>query len=151
MSGSGARGGDEFVQDFGQAVQLYQVGGGELIQDLLAPGGQPDPDEPPVAGIGAAPHETGYLSPIDQFDRAVMPQQQVIREIPHGRRLVAGMTLDRYEQLMLDMGQPGFASLIFTPALEPAQAAAERQQVLEVSAVLGLLRHALSPQLVSSA
>jgi hypothetical protein len=85
-------------------VQLDQVGRGQVVQDLLASAGEPDPDEPAVAGVGRSPHQAGGLRAVDQLDRAVVPQQQVAREIPDGRRLGAGMALDRDQELMLPMG-----------------------------------------------
>jgi hypothetical protein len=121
-------------------VQLDQVSRSQVVEDSLAPAGQPDPDEPAVAGVGGSLHQASRLRAIDQLDRAVMPQQQVAREVSDRRRLGAGMALDRDQELMLDMSQPGLASLILAPPLEPAQAAAERQQVLEI--LTGLLGHA---------
>src|SRR5215831_12503348 len=135
------RPGDQLVQDRGQAVQLDQVSRSQFVQDSLAPVGQPDPDEPAVAGVGGSLHKAGQLRAVDQLDRAVMPQQEVAREVSDGRRRAAGMALDRDQQLMLDMGQPGLSGLVLAPSFEPAQAAAERQQVLEILA--GLLGHAL--------
>lgn len=136
---SGIRADHELVEDRGETVQLNEMGWGELAQAALSPGGKPDPDAPSVAGVGDTPYEAGGRRAVHKLYRAVMPQQQVAREIPDGRRLVTGMALDRDQELVLDMSQPGRASLILAPALEAAQAAAEREQVLEI--LTGHLRH----------
>jgi hypothetical protein len=104
---SGIHAGDQLIQDRGQRVQLHQVGRSEIVQDALAAGGEPDADKPAVVGIGDPPHEAGCRGTVDKLDRAVMPQQEVGGEVPDGRRLAARMALDRDQELMLDMSQPG--------------------------------------------
>jgi hypothetical protein len=55
------------------------------------------------------------------------------------------MALDRHQQLVLDMRQPGGTRLVLAPPLEPSQARAERQHMLEVRTI-GLIQNDL-PQL----
>jgi hypothetical protein len=45
------------------------------------------------------------------------------------------VTLYRHQQLVLDVRQPGGARLVLAPPLEPSQARAERQDMLEVRAI----------------
>jgi hypothetical protein len=63
-----------------------------------------------------------------------MAEQQVSGELADGRRDLARMTLDRDQQLVLDMSQAYRASLVFAPSLKAAQADAEGEEVLEVLA-----------------
>lgn len=58
---SGVRAGHELVEDRGETVQLNEMGWGELAKAPLPPGGQPDPDEPAVAGVGDTSHEASGL------------------------------------------------------------------------------------------
>ena len=106
-------------------MQLDQVSGGELAQDALATFGQRDADESAVTGIGTPLDQARRLRAVHKLDRAVMPQQQTGGEIADGRQLVTGMPLDRDQELVLNMSEPGRASVILAPALKTTQAAAE--------------------------
>jgi hypothetical protein len=59
------------------------------------------------------------------------------------------MALDRHQQLVLDMGQAGGARLILAPPLEPSQARAERQHMLEIRTI-GLTQNDLPADPVSA-
>jgi hypothetical protein len=78
----------------------------------------------------------------------VMTQQEVAGQITDGRRLGARVALDRDQELVLNVGQAGRPSLTFAPPLEPAQATAEGQQMLEILAVR--LMHAVTSRNASS-
>jgi hypothetical protein len=45
------------------------------------------------------------------------------------------MALDRHQQLVLDSRQAGGARLVLAPPLEPSQARAKRQHMLEVRTI----------------
>ena len=83
--------------------------------------GQLDPDDPRIVGVRAPAHETRCLRAIHQPHCAVALQQEVIRQLSHGWRPVAGMALDRHQQLMLDVCQADRGGLILAPALEAPQ------------------------------
>lgn len=131
---------DQLIQNGGQAVQLYQVCRSELGEDPITLGGQPDPDQPRVAAVGDPAHEASGLRPVDELDRAVVPQQQIVGEVADGRRLATRVALDGDQKLVLYVRQAGRPGLVLAPPLEPAQAVTKRQQVLEVLA--GWLLHA---------
>jgi hypothetical protein len=66
-------------------------------------------------------------------------QEQIAGQVPDRRRLVSRMPLDRHQQLVLDVREPGGSRLILAPTLEGSQGNAELKQPLEVPP--GQLRH----------
>jgi len=59
------------------------------------------------------------------------------------------MALDRHKQLVLDSRQAGGARFVLAPPLEPSQARAERQHMLEVRTI-GLTQNNLPADPVSA-
>ena len=117
-----------------KVVQFGQVRLGQLGDQLISLPGQLHPDHARVGSIGPAAHEASRLRPVHELHHAVMAKQQVAGEIADGRRDLARMTLDRDQQLVLDMGQAHRASLVFALSLKAAQADAKGEKVLEVLA-----------------
>jgi hypothetical protein len=113
-------------------TQLSEMGRSELGKPSLAKGGQPDPDDPAVPIVWHSLDQSGSRRAIDELDRAVVPLQQVASQVPDGWRLISRMAFDGHEELMLDVREPGGARLVLAPALEPAQACPEGQELLEV-------------------
>lgn len=122
----------QVVQRDGQLAHLGQGGLGQLGHQPVAFGGQFDPDDASVVGVRATPHEAGRLRAVHQPDDAVTLQQEVLGQLADGRRPVAGMALDRDQQLMLDVREADRAGPVFAPALEPAKGDTKREQVLEI-------------------
>jgi hypothetical protein len=123
---------DELVKHGSEAVQFDQVRRGQLGQDALALGGEANPDEPRISRVRDPADQACAFCSVDELYRAVVSQQQVAGQVTNRRRQPAWMALDRDQQLVLHVGEPGGLGLVLTPALEAAQAGAERQQVLEV-------------------
>jgi hypothetical protein len=71
-----------------------------------------------VVGVGAARNQSGGLSAIDQLDRAVVAQQQVIGDVADRRPTRIRVAADGKQQLMLSRGQAGGLSLTLTPSHE---------------------------------
>jgi hypothetical protein len=115
-------------------VQPCQVSWGELVQYPPALGCEPHPDQPRVPPVGGPADQTCRFRPVHELDGAVMTQEQVAGQLANGRRIAARMPPDRHEQLVLYVGQSGPNGLVLAPALEPAQAGAEGEQVLEIPA-----------------
>jgi hypothetical protein len=67
---------------------------------------------------------------IDQFDDAVVAQQQVICDVSDRRR--GTVASDGEQELVLRTGEPDGSRLLLAPVLEPTQAVPERQQTAEV-------------------
>lgn len=115
-------------------MQFGQVRPGQLSYQPVSLLGELHADHARVGRVGPAAHEAGRLRPVHELHHAVMAKQQVAGEIADGRRDLARMTLDRDQQLVLDMGQAHRASLVFAPSLKAAQADAKGEKVLEVLA-----------------
>jgi hypothetical protein len=134
--------GNYLVQGGGQFAQPFQVRGRQLLQYALTCVSQADADNAAIAGIGCALDQSRGLGPINELHRAVRPQEQVAGEIADRRRRVSRVPLDRHQELMLNLGQPGRLRLFFAPVLKAPQADTEIQQPLEVS--LGQPSHSAS-------
>jgi len=89
--------GHELIEDVGQLVQALQVSPGEPVQDLVPLGGQADPHHPAIGGVPGPLDQAGELGPVDEFHRAVRPQEQVTGEIANGRRFAPRVPLDRHQ------------------------------------------------------
>lgn len=122
------------MQGSRKVVQFGQVRLGQLGYQPISLPGQLHGDHARVGGIGPAAHEAGRLHPVHELHHAVMAEQQVAGELADGRRDLARMTLDRDQQLVLDMRQAYRAGLVFAPSLKAAQADAEGEEVLEILA-----------------
>jgi len=113
-------------------MQFGEMSLRQLRDERVTLAGQLYPDHPGVLRIDTAADQPSHLCTVYQFHRAVMTQQQVISNVAYGRRPVTRMSFDRYQELVLNLGDPGFARLALAPMLETAQARPERQQMLEV-------------------
>jgi hypothetical protein len=119
--------GYKLVQDSGQLVQAVQVRPGQLLQDLLAVCRQADPDHPAVLPVRGPLHQARGLGAVHQLHRAVRAQQQVAGQIADRRRQATRVPLDRHQQLVLDVRQPGGLGLVLAPALKAPQGDPELQ------------------------
>ena len=116
----------QFVQGNGQAVQLGEVGLGQLRNQPVALAGQGHSHYPGVPRVRATAHQAGQFGPVDQLHCAVMAQQEVTSEVTDRRWLSARMAFDGHQQLVLDMGKPSGPGLALAPMLKTSQADAER-------------------------
>lgn len=132
VQGAVWRADQQVVERPGQVPQLSQMSRGELGEPSLAKCGQPDPDDPAVSIVWNSFDQACSGGAVDKLDRAVVPLQQVARQLSHSWRLISRMAFDGYEQLMLDVREPCGARLVLAPALEPAQACPEGEELLEV-------------------
>ena len=114
------------------SVQALQVSPGQLVQDAVAIAGQLDPDHAAVVAVRHPLHQPGRFGPVDELDRAVRPQQQVTGQVAHGGGPFFVVSLDRHQQLVLDVGQALGLGLVLAPAMETAQGDPELEQPLEV-------------------
>lgn len=135
----------EIAEDRREFVQAVQVSPGQLTHDAFAVRCQANPYHPAVVAIGYPLDQPSELGTVDELRRTVRAQEQVASEIAHGGRHASRVSLDRHQQLMLNMGHTRCPGLIVAPALEAAQGNAELQQPLEV--LLGQLGHGHLPGL----
>ena len=110
------------------------MGGGELVQPLLAAGGEPDAGEPTVAVVVLPFHQPGRLGPVDELGSAVRAEHQVAGQVTDGGAVRPGVALDGEQQLMLGRSKPGRPGLRLGPVQETAQPGPEGEQVLVVLA-----------------
>ena len=78
-----------------------------------------------ILPVGSATNQSRMFGPIDQFDRAVVAEQQVGGNVTDGR--IADVPPDRQEQLVLGRGESGCARLILRPTLETAERVSEAE------------------------
>lgn len=131
--GAAARVVHEVVENRGELAQPFKVGPGQLPHGPVAFRGQADPGNPPVVRVGRPFHQSRGLSAVNELDRALRPQHEVLSEIADRGRLPVPLALDRDEQLMLRGRQARRLRLVFAPPVEAAQGNAEFQQLLKVS------------------
>ena len=122
----------EFIQDSCEIMQPVQVSLGQLLENPVSIPGQPDAYDPAIRTVRRPLHHAGGLGTVDKFHRAVRPEQEVAGEVANGGRLVSRMSLDRDQQLMLDVSQASSLRLVFAPPLEFAQGDTEIKQSLEI-------------------
>jgi hypothetical protein len=68
------------------------------------------------------------VGPIDQTDGAVVPEVEVIRDLPDGRTPPILMAPHGEKQLVLGRGQPGRLGLLLAPVEEAPQTGAQAEQ-----------------------
>ena len=103
-------------------MQFGQVGFGQPGNQPVTLAGEIYPDHPGVPGVRAAALEAGRLGAIHEFNRAVMPQQQVVGKLTDRRRGVARVSFDRNQELVLDVREADRGSVVLASPLEPAPA-----------------------------
>jgi len=102
----------------------------QFVQHRFALARQADRDLPPVGAYPAAPHQPAPSQTVDQFDDAVMPKLQALREIAHGR--LAAMSFHGQQQLMLRRFEAGETRRLFAEVQEAADLVAKLGQRLVV-------------------
>ena len=107
----------------------------QATQLLGASSGQSEPDAAVIVTVVVAADEPRVLGPVHEADGAVVPEQELLGDIPDGRLGRIRMPPDDQEELMLGGRQPDDLGLLFAPAQEAAQTRAELQEaaVLVVS------------------
>jgi hypothetical protein len=123
----------QLVEDHRELFQPGKVSCGQPLHDAVARLAQADPHHAAVARIRYPFDEARRLGPVNELHGAVRTLEQVAGQFADGGREVARVSLDRYEQLMLDVSEAGGLRLVFAPALEAPQGDTELQQPLEVT------------------
>jgi len=102
--------------------------GGQRVQAFLAQLGQVQSHRPGVVPVRTAVEQTGGLGPVDQFDRAVVAQEQVPGDVTDRRSPRIGVAADGQQQLMPRRREPGRSGLLCAPAEKPAQPGPKAQE-----------------------
>jgi len=111
-----------------QAGQFFEMRGRQLVEEPPPSRSENQPHDPAVVVVDDPPDEAGLLGAVDQFDGAVVPEQEMGRRLADRGRQRSRMTPYREQQLMLLRGEAGGGGLFFAPPREPAQTRAELQQ-----------------------
>ena len=109
------------------AAQLVEMEPGEPAQHTRAGCSQAQTHHPMVTRVGSSFDEVGSLGPVDQPDHAVVPEQQVLGDVPD-RRGAGRVPPDREEELVLRRCDAGRDRLLLAPVQEAAELVAKRQQ-----------------------
>jgi H+/Cl- antiporter ClcA/CBS domain-containing protein len=106
------------------------VSAGEGLDALEPRRGQAEADDALIVVVVHPSDEPGRDRTVDQFDDAVVPEEEVVGELTDRRR--CSVAPDGEQELMLRSGQTDGPSLLLAPAMEPPQAVAEGEQPSEV-------------------
>jgi hypothetical protein len=118
----------EGVHGRSELAQLLEVLLAEAFELLGAVGSEPETDDAVVLGVLAALDQPGGHGAVDEADRTVMSQQQVVGDVSDGRSGRVVMTADREQELMLGGGEAGGVGVLLAPAQKPPQIRAQLQQ-----------------------
>ncbi len=116
-----------------QAVELFEVAATQPGQLPIAGAREPEPDAPVIVRIGLTAHEPRVHGPIHEADRAVVAQQQGLRDVTDGRPPTIGVSTHREQELVLRRRDPQRLCLLFAPTEEAAELGAELEQPLVVT------------------
>jgi len=90
----------------------------ELGEHVLALRGELDQHAPPIFLAAAPPHELPRLEPVQQLDRAVVPELQPVGQVADGHFLIWWCALRGEQELMLLRLEPRRACGVFTETQE---------------------------------
>ncbi|MFZ0002009.1 MAG: hypothetical protein WAK76_21165 [Trebonia sp.] len=113
--------GHQVVKNDRELVQPGEVSRGQLLQDPVARLGQADSHHAAVVRVTGPFDQSRRRGAVHELHGAVRAQQQVACQLADGGREVAGVSLDRHQQLMLDVRNALGLGLVFAPALEAPQ------------------------------
>jgi hypothetical protein len=116
-----------------EARQLLDVYLGQALEHARAARSEAEADDTAVVGIVRAPHQPCLLRTVDELHRAVMAQQQRVRDVADRGSPIAMVAADGEEQLVLRRRDAGGDSLRLAPVQELAQRGPELEQTLVVA------------------
>jgi len=132
----------ETLHDGRELDQLFEVSSGELIEQPLSFRGEHEVHDPPVVLIHPPPHEPSLFGSIDELDRAVVAQEEMVGDVADGGRRLVFVAADGEEQLVLLPGETGGAGLLVAPVQEAAQRRAEAEELAVLIVAQQLAGHA---------
>jgi hypothetical protein len=125
--------GHERPQRGSEPSQLLEVEATELLEARRSLSGQVQANDAEIVGVRDPRHEARGLGPIHQLDRAVVTQQERIRDVADRRSSITAMTTHHEQQLVLRGGEPRGRGLLLAPSEEATQLGPELQQALIVN------------------
>ena len=115
-----------------EAVELFEVPLTQLAEPATAEGREGQADDPLVVAIGLAPDQSGRFRPVDELDRAVVPEQEDVGDLPDGRAVAARTPPDGEQELVLRRREADFHGLGLAPVQESAEAGPELEETCVV-------------------
>jgi hypothetical protein len=103
-----------------ESLNLFEVESGQCFESGGPVLGEMQPNDAMIVIVATAPDEASGVGPIDEPDRAVVAEKQVIGHFTDGRPSRIGMASNGEEQLMLSGSQAGRTSLLFAPPFKAA-------------------------------
>lgn len=110
------------------ALELLDVDGRQPFETPGSGAGEPEPHHPVVARVADAGDETGGVSSVDQPDRTVVAEQEIVGQLADGRPPGVVMAFHGQKELVLGRCQARRPGLLLAPALEAAQGGAQSQE-----------------------
>lgn len=111
----------------GQPLELLEVKGRQCLEPLRAQLGEAEAYEPMIGIVSFTHDKPGTIGPIDQFDNAVMAEQEVIGNFAHCRPTGIGVPANSEEELMLAWCQSRRLCLALAPAFKSSEARSQCQ------------------------
>jgi len=111
-----------------EPIELFEVECGERLEPSGAFVGEAQSDDAMVILAASALHEPGGLGPVNQPNRAVVSEEQVVSDFADGRTVRIAMTADRQEELMVRRSETGGACLRRAPSLEVPEAGSQGEK-----------------------
>jgi len=115
-----SRNADEASDQWGEPRELFDVERREVYEDALASRGQRDADQPVIGGLRPGANEPRLFRPVDELARAVVPQQELLRDLADRRRRLVAQALDDHEELVLRGRDALGLRGVVAPPQEPA-------------------------------
>lgn len=125
---------DQMLERRRKALELIQVQGRKPLQPAFAVRRQHDAHDTTVR-VGLRPgDEAARLGPVDELDRAVRAEQQIVGDLAHGRPTPIIVTLDRQHQLVLGGAEADLTRLPLAPLLEATEIRTKGEQARKLAA-----------------
>jgi hypothetical protein len=115
-----------------EPVELFDVSFAQLVQAPAAERGQAQADDALVVPVGSTADQPRGFGPVDEFDGAVVAEQECLGDVSDRRPIPIRLTPNREQQLVLGRSEPDGHGLLLAPVQEPTQARTELEKTLVV-------------------
>ena len=120
------------MHDRREVCELLEMERRKPFEPVLGLDGESQTHHAMIVGVTDAVHEAGGVGTVDEPDRAVVLEEQVVGDVTDGGSAVARVAFHRQQKLVLRRRQPGRLRLVFGPCEETAKAAAQLEETPEL-------------------